>query len=166
MYGSCCCWCRRERELILRTKLFLSLFLLARLSANAADSGADLFKNSCAACHGEAGIGLSGFAPMLAGTLSQHLASPSAAAYFSQVVVSGLSGKIESNGQIFAGAMPSQAALSNGNLVAILNYVTTQLNEAPQAFSIKLEDVEQARLKNLSSSEVRNLRKSILQEHK
>lgn len=150
----------------MKAKRFLSLFFLASLSANASESGAYLFKKSCATCHGEAGVGLPGFAPTLAGTLSQHLASPSAAAYFSQVAVSGLSGKIESNGQTFAGAMPSQAALSNGDLVAILNYVTTQLNEAPQAFSIKLEDVEQARLKNLSSSEVRNLRKSILQEHK
>lgn len=150
----------------MRAKFILSLFLLVNLPVQATDRGADLFKNSCATCHGEAGVGLPGFAPTLAGTLSQHLASPSAAAYFSQVMVSGLSGKIESNGQIFAGAMPSQTMLSNVELVAILNYVTTQLNEAPQAFSIKLEDIEQARLKNLSSSEVRNLRKSILQEYK
>jgi mono/diheme cytochrome c family protein len=139
---------------------FLMYFIWT--AAFAGSAGGELFKNTCATCHAEAGAGMPGFAPPLALVLKQQLNSADAKTYFSQIVISGLSGQIKSDGQIYAGVMPSQAVLSNQDLVAILKYVTTELNEAPVGFEITAEDIESARTKRMSGNDVNKLRQHIL----
>jgi len=81
--------------------------------------GTEIFASNCFACHGAQGQGVPGLAPALAGPLSPVLARPEGRGYVLRVLLHGLSGRIVSQGQTFVGAMPSQAALSDADLVAL-----------------------------------------------
>ena len=81
--------------------------------------GAEIFASHCFACHGAQGQGVPSLAPALAGPLSPVLARPEGRGYVLRVLLHGLSGRIVSQGQTFVGAMPTQAALTDADLVAL-----------------------------------------------
>lgn len=120
-------------------------------------AGAQVFAAHCVACHQAGGVGAPGLAPALAGALAQRLGTPAGRRYVSGVLVSGLSGRIISQGQPFVGAMPTQQALSNAELAAVATYVARELNGLPD-FSFAPEDVEKARAEHLSHKDLRALR--------
>lgn len=103
--------------------------------ASAADTAAGqaLFGRDCFACHGDKGQGIAGIAPALAGPLALVLKQEAGRDYVTRVLIYGLSGRIVSQGQTFAGAMPIHSNLSDDELAGVANYVAQALNGTSQA---------------------------------
>jgi len=106
--------------------------LLASLSIAPAALAADgeaLFNGSCAACHQRGGIGSMGLAPPLVDRVLWDRLGGAAPDYIQGVMLAGLSGSIEVDGQQYAGlVMPPQAQMTDDELAAIGIYVLSTLN--------------------------------------
>jgi mono/diheme cytochrome c family protein len=102
--------------------------LLIPVAALAAD-GEALFDASCAACHQHGGTGSAGLAPPLVDKALWDRLGSAAAAYIQGVMLAGLSGSIEVDGQQYVGlVMPSQGRMTDDELAAIGTYVLSTLN--------------------------------------
>ncbi len=93
-----------------------------------AAQGATPFATTCAACHGQNAEGVPGFAPPLENADLWTSLGDKAPDYLAGVMIAGLSGQIESGGQVFVGAMPAQAQLSDEDLLAIAQYILNEVN--------------------------------------
>lgn len=129
---------------------------LAATAATAAPDGKALFTANCAACHNADASGIAGVAPPLAGALRERLATPAGQAYLANVVVHGLAGPIESQGQSYNGIMPSFATLPDDDLAAVLAWLGTQNGEASP--SVGAELLAKARAERKTPGAVRKLR--------
>lgn len=104
------------------------LLALAASPALAAD-GAALFAGTCAACHGDGGIGVPGLAPPLVDAELWTALGDKTPAYLAGVMAGGLSGKITVKGVDFVGlVMPPQTEIPDADLAAIGAYVLKDLN--------------------------------------
>ncbi len=81
-------------------------------------AGQDLYAVHCAPCHRPDGLGAPGLIPPLTNTVWVKDKSR-----LMQVVLAGLSGRIEVNGEFYEQEMPSFRHLSDEDLAAILTYV-------------------------------------------
>ncbi|HZV94071.1 MAG TPA: cytochrome c [Caldimonas sp.] len=81
--------------------------------------GASIFRDQCAACHQPDGRGLTGQFPPLAGNPDLFLGRD----YPARVVLAGLSGKIEVEGQGFDSVMPSFGVLGDEDIAAVVNFI-------------------------------------------
>lgn len=124
-----------------------------------AGSGAELFAATCAACHGEAGVGTLGLAPPLQHKeLWQRLGEKSPK-YIAGVMANGMSGRLNVNGEDYIGlVMPPMAHLSSEDLAAIATYVLVTLNGMATAPDVTL--IETMKQKTLSHKELQALRKA------
>ena len=95
----------------------------AAKAADGADAGAAVFAEHCASCHDAAGAGIAGFGSPLAGPAAERLKAPGGRAYLAQVVVHGIAGVFDLQGQRQFAAMPAAAALTDEQLAAVLNHV-------------------------------------------
>ena len=95
----------------------------AAQAADGADPGAAIFAEHCASCHDATGAGIAGFGSPLAGPAAERLKAPGGRAYLAQVVVHGIAGVFELQGQRQFAAMPAAAALTDEQLAAVLNHV-------------------------------------------
>jgi mono/diheme cytochrome c family protein len=143
-----------------------ALFLAAiaatpALAQQPARSGAEIFSSVCAACHEAKGEGVVGIAPPLAQNLKDALAKAEGRAYVAQVLAHGLSGKIETQGQILIGAMPAQGDFSDAELAAVANYLAQDLNGAPTPLFVA-SDFAAARATHVSHKELRRQRRLLL----
>ena len=103
-----------------------SLFIA---SAALAADGEALFNESCAACHQRGGAGSVGLAPPLVDRVLWDRLGRAAPEYLQGVMLAGLSGSIEVDGQRYAGlVMPPQSRMTDDELVAIGRYVLSTLN--------------------------------------
>lgn len=116
----------------------LAALAASPLAATAAPDGKALFTANCAACHNADASGIAGVAPPLAGALRERLATPAGQAYLANVVVHGLAGPIESQGQSYNGIMPSFATLPDDDLAAVLAWLGTQNGEAAPSVGAEL----------------------------
>lgn len=132
--------------------------LVLSAPALAQERGAAVFAQHCAVCHQGSGEGAPGFAPRLAGTLTERANSAAGRNYLAQLIVSGMMGPITSGGEKFNGVMPAFAALTNEDIVAVLGHVLVALNNIPPEGSVSLPEVAAARGRALAPSEVRRLR--------
>ncbi len=108
----------------LRNKIILALCLAPSLAWGA---GAELFTETCGACHGEAGEGMPGFAPSLDRPDFWQALGDQAPTYLAGVMVSGLTGNITAGSETFYGLMmPPQSALSPTDMVEIGQYVLSE----------------------------------------
>ncbi|MDO8827264.1 cytochrome c [Methylophaga sp.] len=143
-----------------RQALVSVLVLLASSSTGwAADiSGADLFSNTCAACHGDAGVGIPGLAPPLQNPeLWQRLGSKGNE-YIAGVMTAGLSGTIIVDGIKYqAMVMPPQSMIASEDLVKIAEYVLTTLNGSEAIPDVAL--IDKLKATPLSHTELRAIRK-------
>ena len=122
--------------------------------------GASVYAGACTVCHGPDGRGTSDAFPPLAG----HAARLAAAdrAYLPLVVIYGLSGEIEVAGKRFNGVMPPWGHLSNEEIAAVLNLVTSwDAGDTPTADRqpFTADEIEKSRGLGLSSADVRERRR-------
>ena len=117
----------------------------------------------CATCHQQNGEGLPGAFPPLAGHVPQLLAAEGGRDYVVHVLLYGMQGPITVDGKNYNGAMPSWAHLSDAELAAVIDYVSTSWgDEFPSGQqSFTAADFETARAKELTAQEVHDLRQQL-----
>ncbi|MGA2057070.1 MAG: c-type cytochrome [Bradyrhizobium sp.] len=98
---------------------------LAQTGAGSGDAGSRVYAANCAACHQVGGTGMAGAFPPLAGHVPDLLKQADGRAYVGKVLLFGLEGEISVNGNTYAGQMPPWNALSDDDIAAVLNYVST-----------------------------------------
>src|ERR1700733_6379265 len=89
------------------------------------DAGSRVYAATCVACHQAGGTGMAGAFPPLAGHVADILKPADGRTYIGKVLLFGLEGAITVNGGDYAGAMPSWQSLSDNDIAAVLNYVST-----------------------------------------
>jgi mono/diheme cytochrome c family protein len=137
------------------------LLAAALLAGAAAPDGATIFAGRCTPCHQANAEGADGLAPSLAGTLKAYLATDDGRKYLSQILVSGMAGRIESQGRVVVGMMPNfRADLSDADIASVLNYVLVHFNGASGA-PMTASDVAAARAASPTPTDTRKLREKI-----
>lgn len=135
------------------------------LLGGAAPDGAAIFAQRCTQCHQANATGAVGLAPSLAGTLKDYLTSVDGRQYLSQILVSGMAGRIESQGRVIVGIMPSfKGDLSDAEITAVVNFVLGNFNGVAAADAggpILQVTVAAARSASPTPSETRKLREKI-----
>ena len=121
--------------------------------------GATVYAGTCAVCHGSEGQGAADAFPPLAG----HAVKLAAAdrSYLPLVVIYGLSGEIDVAGKRFSGVMPPWGHLSNDEIAAVLNLITSWDPEGGSTAGLEAftsSEIEQSRGLSLLGSEVRERR--------
>ena len=108
------------------------LLMVAALvpSASLAASPAELFSQRCAMCHQASGAGLPGQFPRIASRVASIAQSKTGRHYLALIVLNGMVGSIDVDGQHITGLMPSMAALPDQSLADLLNHA---LQLAPAA---------------------------------
>ena len=132
-------------------------------SGLAAADGAAVFAEHCVACHQPGGFGAPGIAPPLAGTLGTLAGTESGRLYLSQILVSGMTGRIESQGITYNGNMPSFAALPDERLAEVMGHVLGEFNRdaLPAAYTpLSAADFARARQRGLAAKDVKPLRQA------
>ncbi|MEJ1158328.1 c-type cytochrome [Prosthecomicrobium sp. N25] len=135
--------------------------VLAAMAAGPA-AGADgkaLYAEICQACHQEGGKGALGVAPPVASRLVKA-AARQAKDYVPLVLLNGLNGAIEIEGQTFQSVMPAQAHLSDADLAAVATYVYGVLN-GERGAKVDAKAVAALRATPKSAPELLDLRKRI-----
>lgn len=131
-----------------------------------AAAGARVYATHCAACHQESGQGTPGAFPPLVGHVPALLTRPGGRDYLLRVVLFGLSGEINVNGQKFAGSMPPWASLSSVEIAAVLNHAATAWDnqrQLPADFKpFHAAEIEAARNEKLADGAVYALRQKVL----
>ncbi len=129
--------------------------------AAAAPDGAAIFAARCVPCHQADATGADGLAPSLAGTLKDYLETADGKQYLSQIAVSGMAGRIESQGRVVVGMMPTfKADLSDAEIAAVVNYVLVRFNGVAGT-PISPAAIAAARLAGPTPTETRKLREKI-----
>lgn len=94
--------------------------------------GKVIYAANCVACHQGTGLGIAGAFPPLAAS-EWVLTDPQIPA---QILLHGMQGPIEVEGQSYSGVMPVMDHLSDDELAAVLNYIRSDWgNSAPQVTS-------------------------------
>lgn len=95
----------------------------------ASANGAQVYTANCVSCHGAQGAGVAGAFPALAG----NKAVLGDDKYLSNVLLYGLQGQINANGQVYNGVMPAWAAsLTDAEIAAVITHIRVSWgNSAP-----------------------------------
>lgn len=104
--------------------------------------GQKIYNQYCMACHQSNGMGASGRFPPLNGTDwvtgdKERLV---------HLILNGMEGAIEVNGEIYDGVMPQHSFLNDDQIADVLTYIRTQFDN--QAGSVTAEEVENYRKSN------------------
>ncbi|HET7886984.1 MAG TPA: c-type cytochrome, partial [Bradyrhizobium sp.] len=148
----------------LATSIFLAATpaAQAQTGATAADTGSRIYATNCATCHQAGGTGMAGAFPPLAGHFPELLKRTDGRSYVGKVLLFGLEGEIDVNGNHFAGAMPAWNGLSDDEIAAVLNYVSTSWDNGkslPPAFTpFTSDEIKALRSPELTSAQVYTLR--------
>ncbi|WP_417263751.1 c-type cytochrome [Celeribacter sp.] len=106
-----------------------------------AETPEELFDIHCAACHNTGGIGNPGLAPPLNRPAFWQALGDTAPEYLAGVVVSGMAGKLEVQGQMYIGLiMPPVASTTDEELVEIGTWVLQTLGETDGVMTQALLD--------------------------
>lgn len=130
---------------MMRRTLIACSMALAAAGALAQPSGAEIYASKCAACHQALGAGAPGLAPPLAGNAGRFAASPAGRDHLPRVLLTGMAGSIVVGGERYVGAMPSQAALSDQEIVAVLSYVLKDIEKVDNLGWLTAEHVANIR---------------------
>jgi mono/diheme cytochrome c family protein len=145
---------------LLTVSRFVILMLLAATASRAfAQDGEALFNGTCAACHQRGGVGSPGLAPPLVDKPLWNRLGTSAPAYLQGVMLSGMSGHLEVEGEEIVGlVMPPQERISDAELAAIGNYILGILNAMPGT-ALTAETVARVRAAPPTHTALRAIRK-------
>lgn len=104
-------------------------------------SGANLFAQQCAACHGSQGGGGAGTFPPLAG--SEWVTGDEETPI--RILLHGLQGRMQVKGTTYSGVMPAFGArLSDAEIAAILTHIRSSWgNDAPEVTGREVQEVRQ-----------------------
>jgi mono/diheme cytochrome c family protein len=142
--------------------LAAALPVRAQTGAGSGDAGSRVYAANCAACHQVGGTGVAGAFPPLAGHVSDLLKQTDDRTYIEKVLLFGLEGEISVNGNTFAGQMPPWNTLSDDEIAAVLNYVSTAWDNGrslPAGFKpVTSEEIKALRATPLTSAQVYALR--------
>lgn len=106
--------------------------------AGAAVDGAAIFAAQCAACHQATGKGLPGVFPPLDGSEWVH-GEPRILA---NILLHGVTGEIEVEGQKYQGAMPAFAQLSDAELAGVSSYIRSAWSNQAEPVTAELFEAE------------------------
>ena len=125
-----------------------------------AETPEELFDIHCAACHNTGGIGNPGLAPPLNRPAFWQAFGDQAPDYLAGVVVSGLAGKLDVQGQLYIGLiMPPVASATDEELVEIGTWVLQTLGETDGVLTQDLLDT--ARDLRPSHADLRAMRPAV-----
>jgi mono/diheme cytochrome c family protein len=134
----------------------------AQTGAGATDAGSHVYAANCVACHQAGGTGMAGAFPPLAGHVPELLKRADGRSYVGKVLLFGLEGEINVNGNAFAGAMPAWSALSDNEIADVLNYVSNAWDNGkslPSGFKpFTSDEIKALRAPPLTSAQVYALR--------
>jgi mono/diheme cytochrome c family protein len=108
----------------------------------------------CVACHQADGVGIPGIFPALKNRLADIMATVEGREYVTMVLIDGLIGAIEIDGQRYVGAMAAQN-LSDGQISDVIGYVLADFGESEAAGLNALlseDEVRKIRLKYSGSN--------------
>ncbi|MDV6376584.1 c-type cytochrome [Deinococcus arenicola] len=108
---------------------YLLLMLMVSTSLATAQDGKTAYTSNCASCHQATGKGIPSAFPPLAGHFTDILAADGRA-YAINTVLYGMNGAIKVNGKSYSGVMPALGQLSDADIAAILNHVSTSWKNA------------------------------------
>jgi ubiquinol-cytochrome c reductase cytochrome c subunit len=94
--------------------------------AQEAQDGAQIFQQTCAACHQANGAGVPGAFPPLAG--NPNVSDP---AYVAEVIRNGRQGPIEVGGQTYDAVMPAITTLTDAQIEAVAAFVAQLSTQTP-----------------------------------
>jgi len=115
--------------------LILAALLAAAPAAAAPPPAA--WTNNCQMCHQTDGGGLAGQFPRLKGRAPKIAATAEGRAYIASVVINGMAGSINVDGQSIMGVMPGFKTLTDAQLVQALGHVGAKLSPAELAAARK-----------------------------
>jgi mono/diheme cytochrome c family protein len=134
----------------------------AQTGAGSGDAGSRVYAANCVACHQAGGTGMAGAFPPLAGHVPELLKRADGRTYVGKVLLFGLEGEINVNGDAFAGAMPAWSALSDNDIADVLNYVSNAWDNSkslPSGFKpFTSDEIKVLRAPELTSAQVYALR--------
>jgi mono/diheme cytochrome c family protein len=87
--------------------------------------GANVFADHCAVCHGPEAAGIPGSFPSLHEQIVTFGKLPQGREYLVMVLTAGLMGSLQVGGVNYNGVMPAQSGLSEAEVAAVLNYLTS-----------------------------------------
>ena len=134
----------------------------AQTGAGSGEAGSRVYAANCVACHQAAGTGVPAAFPPLAGHVPELLKRADGRTYVEKVLLFGLEGEINVNGNAFAGAMPAWSALSDNDIADVLNYVSNAWDNGkslPSGFRpFTSDEIKALRAPELTSAQVYALR--------
>lgn len=138
------------------------ILLMGVFSLALAQDGARVYQQ-CQGCHQPSGTGIAGTFPPLAGHAPALLAAKNGRTYMIQVVLYGLQGSLKVKGQTYSGIMPAFARLSDADIAAVLNHISTswgnKLPKGQKAFTAA--EVKAQRSKKLGPEQVLRVRSQL-----
>lgn len=130
------------------------------------DEGRSVYQSNCASCHGQQGAGVPGAFPPLAEHVPDLVAPEGGRVWLVDVLLYGMVGEIDVAGTTYNGAMPGWAHLTDAQVAAVLNHISTAWgNDERLADDFVLygpDDVAAERDKGLSPADVLALRAEVL----
>ena len=125
-------------------------------------AGQAAFEANCASCHQATGQGLPGAFPTLVGHVPALYNADRS--YLINLLLYGLQGEIQVEGQPYNGVMPAWQQLSDDDIAGILNYVSTAWGNGAQLQGFQpyeAGEIAGARASALSAAEVYALRQEL-----
>jgi mono/diheme cytochrome c family protein len=124
--------------------------------------GGRVYAESCSACHGREGEGTPLAVPPLAGHLPGLVRDPAGRAYLVRVMLWGVVGPVEVEGQAYDGVMAPFDHRTDAELAAVLNYVLTAWGNGrrlpPGHRPVTAAEVAAARREPLTGARMRDRR--------
>jgi mono/diheme cytochrome c family protein len=128
--------------------------------AVSAETPEELFEIHCAACHNTGGIGNPGLAPPLNRPVFWQALGDTAPEYLAGVMISGMAGKLDIQGQMYIGLiMPPVASTTDEELVEIGTWVLQTLGETEAVMTQEL--LEAARETRPTHADLRAMRPAV-----
>lgn len=127
-------------------------------------AGQAAYEANCASCHQVNGAGIPGAFPPVAGHAASLYNAEGGRAYLINLLLYGLQGEIQVEGQTYNGVMPPWQQLSDDDIANILNYVVTAWdgNQQLQGFTpFATAEVAEQRATARSSNDVYALRQQL-----
>jgi mono/diheme cytochrome c family protein len=119
--------------------------------------------NNCVGCHQPTGAGITGRFPPLARHVPDILRAPGGREWIIQVLLYGLQGPITVRGVRYNAVMPAHAHLSNAELAAVLNFISTQWGNAfpPRQTAFTAAEIQAQRARVMTPHQVHAARQRL-----